>query len=253
MKNKIAFITGATSGIGEATALLLAAEGYDIVITGRREERLAELKVRIENEYGRKVKTLCFDIRCKDETLNAFNSLSEDWKSIDILINNAGLASGLEPIQDGDFEDWDKMIDTNIKGLLYITRIAVPEMIKKNCGHIVNIGSIAGKEVYPNGGVYCATKHAVDALSKAMRMDLVKYGIKVTQVCPGAVKTEFSNVRFHGDDERAEKVYDGFVPLTAEDVASVIKYAVTLPDHICLNDILVMPKAQASAYVTYKE
>ena len=253
MERPIALITGATSGIGLSTSIMFASLGYDIIITGRRLERLKDLKSEIENKYNVRVQHLCFDIRSKEETINSFSTLSQEWRNIDVLINNAGLASGLEPIQDGDFEDWDKMIDTNIKGLLYISRLVTPIMKSRMKGHIVNIGSIAGKQVYPNGGVYCATKHAVDAISEALRLDLVNYGVKVSQVCPGAVKTEFGNVRFHGDDERAEKVYDGFEPLTAEDIASVIKYIIQLPDHICINDIVVMPKAQASAYVTHKE
>ena len=253
MKNKIALITGATSGIGKSTALFLAKENYDLIITGRREQYLEEIQKEIKDQYDVNVKTLCFDIRSESETIEAYESLPDEWKSIYLLINNAGLAAGLEPIQDGDVNDWERMIDTNIKGLLYITRTVTPRMIKNRSGHIVNIGSIAGKQVYPNGGVYCATKHAVDALTEAMRLDLVKYGIKVSQVCPGAVKTEFSKVRFHGDEEKADRVYDGFVPLSAEDIASVITYIVTLPDHICINDMVVMPKAQASAYVTYRD
>ena len=254
MKNcKTAIITGATSGIGEAIAIRLASQGWRLVITGRRTERLNQLAERLHATFGTDVLPLTFDIRDRRQTELAFTSgLPEAWRGVDLLVNNAGLASGLEPLQEGDFDDWDKMIDTNIRGVLHATRFIAPLMIGQGGGHIVNIGSIAGKEVYPNGVVYCATKHAVDALSKGMRLDFVKYGIKVTQVCPGAVETEFSEVRFHGDKERAAGVYRGFTPLTADDVADVVAYAVGLPDHVCLNDIVVMPKAQATATVTHK-
>lgn len=179
--------------------------------------------------------------------------LPTEWQNIDVLVNNAGLASGLEPINEGDFTDWNTMIDTNIKGLLYVTRQIAPLMIKNKSGHIINIGSIAGKEVYPNGVVYCATKHAVDALSKGMRLDFVPYGIKVTQICPGAVETEFSEVRFHGDKERAKNVYKGFTPLTGADIADTISYVINLPQHVCINDLTIMPTAQASAYITHRQ
>jgi NADP-dependent 3-hydroxy acid dehydrogenase YdfG len=250
---KTALITGATSGIGEATAFALADKGFHLILTGRRAERLDEVAKNVERNYG--VKTLClsFDIRNQEATISAINSLPKEWENVDVLINNAGLAVGLNHIQDGVVDDWERMIDTNIKGLLYITRAIAPEMCAKGKGHIVNIGSIAGKDVYENGNVYCATKHAVDALSKAMRIDMLKYGIRVSNVCPGMAETEFSNIRFKGDDVKAKNVYDGFEPLKAEDIADIIAYIVTLPPHVCVNDILVMPTAQASGNYTYRK
>ncbi len=248
---KIALITGATSGIGKATALKLAANGYDIVITGRRQDRLEELKKEIEKS-GTRVLALCFDVRDEDAVNTMLGELPAEWSAVDVLVNNAGLAAGLDPIQQGDSNDWNRMIDTNVKGLLYVTRCISQRMIDRKAGHIVNIGSIAGKEVYPNGNVYCATKHAVDALTKGMRMDLLPHGIKVTQVCPGAVETEFSIVRFHGDTSRADKVYEGFECLVAEDVADCIWFAVSRPAHVNINDMVVMPTAQASASVFYR-
>lgn len=253
MTQKIAVITGATSGIGEATALKLASEGWKLILTGRRTNRLIELATILSEKYNTEVLPLTFDVRSEEETLSHLQSLPEEWQQIDVLINNAGLASGLEPLQDGDTVDWNKMIDTNIKGLLYVTKAITPLMIKQNKGHIINIGSIAGKETYPNGAVYCASKHAVDSLSKGMRMDLLPYGIKVSQVCPGAVETEFSEVRFHGDKARAKGVYKGFIPLTGNDIAEVISFIITQPDHVCINDITVMPKAQASATLTFRQ
>ena len=244
---KVALVTGATSGIGRATALALAELGYNLILTGRREERLTQMKQEIEVMHKCEVICLCFDIRRKDEVQNAIESLKENWRNIEILVNNAGLAVGLEPIQEGTIDDWERMIDTNIKGLLYMTRAVAPLMCERRKGHIVNICSTAGKEVYANGNVYCATKHAVDALSKGMRIDMLPYGIKVTNICPGAVNTEFSLVRFKGDQARADKTYDGYRPLTGADIATVIKMAVTLPENICLNDIVITPKAQANA------
>lgn len=250
---KIALITGATAGIGKATAEKLAKEGFDIIITGRREENLKTVEKGIKNKYNVEVLTLCFDVRNYADVQKSLGNLPKEWQDVDVLVNNAGLAVGLNPIQEGDVDDWERMIDTNIKGLLYVTRTISPKMIERRSGHIINIGSIASKEVYANGGVYCATKHAVDALSKGMRLDMVKYGIKVTLVCPGAAETEFSVVRFKGDKNKADKVYDGFVPLVAEDVADVIYYAVSAPDHVDVQDVLVMPKAQASSTVFHKE
>lgn len=251
--NKIAFITGATSGIGEACALHFAKNNYDLIISGRREERLKVLAKKLMDKYKIRVLPLHFDIRNKKAVEEAINSLTTDWGSIDVLINNAGLASGLNAVQDGSIDDWEKMIDTNVKGLLYISRAILPLMIANKQGHVINIGSIAGKEVYPKGNVYCATKFAVDALTKGMRIDLVKQGIKVTQIAPGAVETEFSKVRFHGDEERAENVYKGFHPLLAEDVAKLVFYTTTLPPHVNINDLVVMPTAQASAAIMHKE
>lgn len=196
---------------------------------------------------------LCFDVRVEFEVKSAIENLPDDWKKIDVLVNNAGLAAGLSTLQEGDTGDWNRMIDTNVKGLLYMTRYVSPLMIKQEKGHIINIGSIAGKEVYPNGNVYCATKHAVDALTKGMRIDMLKHNIKVTQVCPGAVETEFSIVRFHGDEERAAKVYDGFDNLLADDIADCILFAVSRPAHVNINDMIVMPTAQATASLFYKK
>jgi 3-hydroxy acid dehydrogenase/malonic semialdehyde reductase len=244
--NKIAMITGATAGIGKATAKILAKNNFNVIITGRRAELLKQIKEEIETESGSKVLALNFDVRNNNEVVGAIESLPDKWKEIDVLVNNAGLASGLNKIHEGDLSDWEKMIDTNIKGLLYITRAVSPGMVKRNTGHIINIGSIAGKEVYENGNVYCGTKHAVDALTKGMRIDLVDYNIKVTAVNPGAVETEFSIVRFHGDKEKADKVYEGFTPLFDQDIAEAVFFAVSRPPHVNINDLLIMPTAQAS-------
>ena len=251
--NKITLITGATSGIGKACAIHFAKQKHDLILTGRRAERLTELASTLENEEQIKVLPLAFDIRDRKATETAISSLADQWKNIEILVNNAGLAAGLNTVQDGLIDDWEQMIDTNIKGLLYMSRAILPLMINNGKGHVINIGSIAGKEVYPNGNVYCATKFAVDALTKGMRIDLVKHGIKVTQIAPGAVETEFSNVRFHGDDERATTVYKGYQPLLPEDVAEVVYYATTLPKHVNINDLVLMPTSQASAAIMYKE
>jgi len=250
---KIALITGATSGIGKAITLKLAKESYDIIITGRRTERLEQLKNEITKKYNIQVFTLNFDIRVYTEVENALKSLPEKWQDIDILVNNAGLAVGLNPIHKGEVDDWERMIDTNIKGLLYTTRIISPRMVERKTGHIINICSIAGKDVYANGNVYCATKHAVDALSKGMRIDLLPYNIKVTQICPGAVETEFSLVRFKGDQARADQVYKGFSPLCAEDIAEAVYYAVSQPPHVDIQDMLIMPTAQAQGAIFHKE
>lgn len=243
--NKIALITGATSGIGEATAILLAQNNYDLILTGRRKERLTVLKEQILQEYNSKVFILNFDIRSLDETKAAINNLSAQWKKIDVLINNAGLAVGYNTIQDGVVDDWERMIDTNIKGLLYITRLVSPIMVKRSSGHIINISSIAGKETYPFGNVYCATKHAVQSVTKGMRIDLLKHGIKVSSVSPGAVDTEFSLVRFKGDKNKSTQVYNGFTPLFANDIAETILFVLTRPPHVNIDDILVMPTDQA--------
>lgn len=242
---KIALVTGATSGIGKATALKLAEAGYSVIITGRRWHLLAELEKQLIQKS--RVLALSFDVSNNNEVNHALDKLPEEWKNIEILVNNAGLAAGLSSIQNGDIEDWEKMIDTNVKGLLYVTKKIIPMMISHNRGHIINIGSIAGKEVYPMGNVYCATKFAVDALTKAMRIDLLEHNIKVTGICPGMVETEFSLVRFKGNKENANNVYNGLDPLTAEDVADVILFAITRPPHVNLNDIVITPTAQASA------
>lgn len=245
--NKIALITGATSGIGRAVADIFAENKYNLIVTGRRSERLQELKAALERQHGISVLALCFDVRSNDEVVRNIESLPVEWRNIDVLVNNAGLAAGLNHIQDGVLDDWERMIDTNIKGLLYVTRAVSPLMIARNSGHIVNICSIAGKEVYENGNVYCATKHAVDALSKAMRIDMLGHNIKVTNVCPGAVETEFSIVRFKGDTQRAAGTYRGIEPLTGRDIAECIYFAVSLPQHVCINDMMIMPTAQADS------
>jgi len=243
----IALITGATSGIGKAAADIFAKNGYDLIITGRRDDRLQSFATALKKDFKIKVHTLCFDIRKLDEVKTNIASLPNEFKQIDVLLNNAGLASGLSPIQEGDIDDWEKMIDTNIKGLLYITREVSQLMIAHQKGHIINIGSIAGKEVYANGNVYCATKHAVDALNKGMRIDLLPHGIRVTAVNPGMVETEFSVVRFHGDEERAKKVYEGLDPLTPQDIAETVFWAASRPAHVNINDIVIMPTVQANA------
>jgi len=250
--NKVAIITGATAGFGEATARLFAENGWDLVLTGRRQERLEKLKAALSNGSNR-IETLCFDVRDEAAVVLAFSSLPESIvKDLSVLVNNAGLAVGRGPLDTGITDDWERMIDTNIKGLLYVSKAIIPFMKENGRGHIVNLGSIAGKEVYPGGNVYCATKHAVDALSRAMRMDLVPYGIKVTNIAPGAAETEFSIVRFKGDEQVAGSVYDGFDPLQAADIADAILYVCTRPAHVNINDMVIMPAAQASAAVIHK-
>ncbi|HEX3008864.1 MAG TPA: SDR family NAD(P)-dependent oxidoreductase [Bacteroidales bacterium] len=244
---KIALVTGASAGIGRAAAQKLAENKYNIIITGRRLKQLEDLKNELGIKYKSDVYILNFDITNQEETSNAIDSLPEAWKKIDVLVNNAGLSVGLNHIQDGIIEDWERMIDTNIKGLLYISNKVMPLMIARSSGHIVNITSIAGKEVYESGNVYCATKSAADAITKGMRIDLLKHNIKVTSIAPGMVETEFSIVRFKGDKERAGQVYKGLVPLSGDDVADAIIYAVTRPAHVNINDMLIMPVAQASA------
>lgn len=244
--NKTILITGATSGIGYATAIKLAKKNVRLIITGRRAERLEKLTEQIHS-LGAEALCLAFDIRDKDAVNHALLNMPDEWKLIDVLINNAGLAAGLSPIHSGLMDDWERMIDTNLKGLLYITRIVAENMVKQGAGHIINVGSIAGKEVYPNGNVYVATKHAVDSLTRAMRMDLFDKGIKVSSVSPGLVETEFSIVRFHGDAEKAAQVYKGLQPLTAMDVADAIAYMVDAPAHVNVADILLLPTAQGSS------
>jgi NADP-dependent 3-hydroxy acid dehydrogenase YdfG len=239
-------ITGATAGIGEATAMAFAAEGWNIILTGRRKERLQQLKELLEREYPIEVFTLCFDITKLQEVERSMASITKPWQAIDVLVNNAGLATSYELIEEGKPEDWDIMIDTNVKGLLYVTHMVLPWMISQHQGHIINLGSIAGKEVYPKGNVYCATKHAVDALTKAMRVDLLPHGIRVTGIHPGKVATEFSLVRYKGDTARADAEYKGYVPLQAFDVAEAILWAATRPAHVCINELTIMPTAQAN-------
>ena len=249
----IALITGATSGIGKASAEIFAKHGYNLIITGRRKERLHALAEELISTYNINVQTLCFDIRKLDEVKTNIASLPIDFKQIDVLLNNAGLASGLSTIQDGDTDDWEKMIDTNVKGLLYITREVSQLMITNKKGHIINIGSIAGKEVYANGNVYCATKHAVDALNKAMRIDLLPHQIRVSAIHPGMVETEFSLVRFHGDEDRAKKVYEGLQPLTPQDIAETVFWVASRPAHVNINDIIIMPTVQANTTHTLRK
>ncbi len=249
---KTILVTGATSGFGRAIATRFAREGNDVIITGRRTERLNALKSELEKRYAVDVLSLCFDVRVEAEVKGAVEHLPERWKTIDVLVNNAGLAAGLSAIHEGLVDDWERMIDTNVKGLLYMTRYVAPLMVSRKSGHIINIGSIAGKEVYANGNVYCGTKFAVDAITKGTRIDLVTHNIKVTQIAPGAAETEFSLVRFNGDSERASNVYKGFTPLSGEDIADAVYYVTSLPGHVNINDLVLMPTAQASSAVFNK-
>jgi len=249
--SKTVFITGATSGFGKAAAQLFAKNGHNLIITGRRKNRLDSLAEELTRSCGVSVLPLCFDVRDNSAVIDAIDGLPS--KQIDVLVNNAGLASGLNKLQDGSIDDWEKMIDTNVKGLLYVSRAIMPLMIENKKGHIINIGSTAGKEAYEKGNVYCATKHAVDAISKSMRIDLLQHGIKVSQICPGAAETEFSEVRLHGDVEKAKKVYKGYKPMTSEDVASIIYYVTTLPDNLCINDLVVTSLAQANSFYINRE
>ncbi|MDB5110666.1 MAG: family NAD(P)-dependent oxidoreductase [Mucilaginibacter sp.] len=244
---KIALITGATSGIGEACAHVFAREGYNVILTGRRLDRLEKLAGHLNETYNVEIAVSAFDVRDREEVIKNLENLPAEWKKVNVLVNNAGLSQGLDPIQKGSYDDWDTMIDTNVKGLLYVSRVVSNWMISSGFGHIINLGSIAGKEVYANGNVYCATKHAVDALNKGMRIDLLPYGIKVTAVHPGAVETEFSEVRFKGDKARAKKVYEGFEPLVADDVAETIWFAASRPAHVNINELTIMPTAQSGA------
>jgi 3-hydroxy acid dehydrogenase/malonic semialdehyde reductase len=253
MNSKIALITGATSGIGAACARTFAQEGYNLVLVGRRAALLEQITKELQDAHQIVIKSLVADVREKQSITGVLESLPEEWKKVDVLINNAGLSQGLDPIDKGDTDDWDTMIDTNVKGLLYVTKVVSNWMISQGAGHIINIGSIAGKEVYPNGNVYCATKHAVDALNKGMRMDLLPYGIKVTAINPGMVETEFSIVRFKGDAQRAKSVYEGLEPLMAQDIADSIWFVASRPAHVNINDMLIMPTAQASASLIRKK
>jgi NADP-dependent 3-hydroxy acid dehydrogenase YdfG len=247
----IALITGATSGIGRATAEAFADMEYRLILCGRRQERLDELKEQLSTQTD--VTTLSFDVRYWDEVEQAINSLPENWKEIDILVNNAGNAHGMGPIQEGDINDWDQMIDGNVQGVLYVSKAVTPGMVARRKGHIINLSSIAGKQTYANGTVYCASKAAVEAISTGMRLDLTQHGIKVTNIAPGAVETEFSMVRFRGDTERATKVYEGFSPLKAEDIADTIVYAVTAPAHVTIADLTILASAQAAATTIYRK
>ena len=244
---KLALITGASSGIGKATAEAFAALGINLILCGRRTERLEEVKSQLSSKV--EVHTLSFDVRNNEEVVAALNSLPTSLKEVDILINNAGNAHGMSSIQEGDIADWDAMIDGNVKGLLYVSKVVMPWMIERKSGHIVNLSSIAGKQTYPNGAVYCASKAAVESISEGMRLDLNPHGIKVTNVAPGAVETEFSMVRFKGDENRSQSVYQGYEALKAEDIADIIAFTVTRPPHVVMADILILPTAQASPYV----
>ena len=250
MNKRLALITGATSGIGAACAQRFYDEGYDIIITGRRQERLDAMAATLDSE---RVYRLCFDVRNRDQVVNALNELPPEWKKIDVLVNNAGLALGLSTFFNGNMDHWDTMMDTNVKGLLYVSRTVSQGMIERKSGHIINIGSIAGKEVYMNGNVYCASKHAVDALSKAMRIELAEHGIRVGAVHPGAVETEFSEVRFEGDTDKAAQVYKGFENLVAEDVADAVFYMASRKPHININDLIIMPQAQPVASIIHRK
>jgi 3-hydroxy acid dehydrogenase / malonic semialdehyde reductase len=244
--SKIVFITGATSGFGKACAIKFAENGYDVIINGRRTDRLQLIADELERKYNIAVYQLAFDVREQEAVVNSINSLPDEWKKIDVLINNAGLALGRDYFEESDFDDWNVMIDTNIKGFLYVAKTIAEMMVKNGSGHIINLGSVAGKEVYEKGNVYCATKYAVDALNQAMRIDLLRHGIRVTAINPGAAETEFSVVRFKGDDATAKKIYDGLEALTAEDIAGIIYYCCSLPRNICINDLSVTCLQQAN-------
>ena len=250
--SKIVFITGATSGFGKACAELFAANNWNIILNGRRLDRLQEIKTQLQEQYAVDIFLLPFDVQKKEEVFTAINSLHENWQAIDVLINNAGLALGRDHFDVAAMDDWEIMIDTNLKGLLYVSRAVIPYMIKRKAGHIINLGSTAGKEAYENGNVYCASKAAVDSISKGMRIDLLQHKIKVTAIHPGAAETEFSMIRFKGDEKKAAAVYEGYQPLSAKDVADVIYYCSTLPAHVCINDLVLTCTAQANSFYTYK-
>lgn len=249
---KIVLITGATSGIGKACAIKFASAGDDVIITGRRRERLDELKKQLEKEYGTRVLSLCFDVQDRQAVNEAFAALPADWQAIDVLINNAGLALGRDSFEEADMDDWETMLNSNVHGLLYVSKAVLPYMISRGRGHIVNMGSVAGKEVYEKGNVYCASKFAVDAISKGMRIDLLKHNIKVTGIHPGAVETEFSLVRFKGQEETAKAAYTGLTPLTGEDIADTVFYCVNLPAHVCINDLVITCTQQAGTYYFHR-
>jgi 3-hydroxy acid dehydrogenase / malonic semialdehyde reductase len=245
--NHITMITGATAGIGEACARKFAAHGHDLILTGRRAQRLAALATELRDLYHVHVQALVFDVRERAAVELAWESLPVEWRAVEILVNNAGLAAGRDPLQEGDPDDWDAMIDTNVKGLLYVTRLVLPEMVAAQRGHVINMGSVAGREVYPNGNVYCASKFAVEGLSRALRLDVAQHNIKVTTISPGLVETEFSMVRFKGDQAKSDSVYQGIDPLTGTDIAEMVWFAASQPAHICINDINITCTAQASS------
>ena len=253
MPSKTAFITGASSGIGQAAAHQFAAAGFDLIISARRKSRIDELSRLLVEQHGVEVIALELDVRDQEAVQESIGSLSKKWQAIDVLINNAGLSRGLVTIDEGLISDWDEMIDTNVKGLLYVSRAVTPLMVKRQAGHIINIGSIAGHEVYANGVVYCASKHAVAALTKGMRIDLCQHGIKVSTIDPGLVNTEFSKVRFHGDQQRADSIYNGMTPLSADDVAATILYMAQVPAHVNLAEVLLLPTDQAAAMVVKRD
>lgn len=250
---KTAIITGATSGFGRAIAFRLASLGYQLIVTGRRSERLDELTKQLSDQHSINVLSLCFDVRNNEACSKAVQSIPTAFRDIDLLVNNAGLAAGALPFDQSDLADYDQMIDTNVKGLLYMTKLIVPGMIEQRKGHIINISSIAGIEVYPNGSVYCASKHAVNAITKGLRIDLLQYGIKVSSVSPGMAETEFSVIRYHGDEEKAKAVYNGLTPLNAEDIADTVEFIVTRPAHVSINDIQINPAQQANTYISHRK
>jgi 3-hydroxy acid dehydrogenase / malonic semialdehyde reductase len=247
LKNRLIFITGASSGIGLGCARAFARSGARLLLCARRADRLQELAQKLQSEHGSDVHTFALDVRDQGSVQGAIDGLPDEWRNIDVLVNNAGLSRGLDPIQSGVIEDWEEMIDTNVKGLLYVSRAVLPGMIERGSGQVINIGSIAGHEVYPNGNVYCATKHAVGAITKGMQFDLLGTGVRVSTVDPGLVETEFSTVRFHGDTDRAKNVYRGMTPLSGDDVAEAVLYCATRPPHVNIHEMVLMPSAQASA------
>lgn len=251
--NRIVFITGATSGIGKACAEKFAASGDHLIINGRRRDRLDELKNSLKKKFKIEILNAAFDVRDRKEVFDCIESFDDKWKSIDILINNAGLALGRDFFDEAPLNDWDTMLQTNVSGLLYVSKAVIPNMVKRNRGHIINLGSVAGDEVYEKGNVYCASKSAVAAISRAMRIDLLQHRIRVTNIKPGAVETEFSVVRFKGDEGKASKVYDGFRPLTGDDIAETIFYCTSLPENICINELEITPLAQANGIFFNKE
>ena len=251
--SKIVFITGATSGFGEAAAYKFAAHGYDLILNGRRADRLQVLADELEKKYNVAVLQLPFDVQDEKAVFESIGHIPEDWKAIDVLVNNAGLALGRDYFEEGDLSDWNTMIDTNVKGFLYVAKAVSQLMVPRKQGHIINMGSVAGKQVYEKGNVYCASKYAVDAISQGMRIDLLRHNIKVTSINPGAAETEFSLVRFKGDEQRAKKVYEGFTPLTPQDVADSVYFAATLPKHVCINDLTLTCLTQANAHYNIKK
>lgn len=251
--NKIALITGATSGIGKSTALIFAQNKYNVIITGRRKNLLDELTTEIKSKYNVEILALNFDVRDKNEVEKHLGNLPKEWENIDVLVNNAGLALGINTLQDANTDDWERMIDTNVKGLLYVSKVISNKMIKNQKGHIINIGSIAGRQNYGGNNAYCATKHAVESITQTLRIDLLPYNIRVSSVNPGAAETEFSVVRFNGDKNKADKVYEGYQPLTPDDIADTIYYVASRPAHVCINDVLIMPTAQANVHNVFKK